>query len=70
MNSKKTDDTWRLVEEKKEVLLELVEEKWKNEDWELAALCERTLRTIEQSKETVDILKAKAEALKLQLGIR
>ncbi len=70
MSSKKTDDRWRLVEEKKEVLRELVEERWKKEDWELAALGERTLRAVEQSEVTLELLKAKAEALERQLGIR
>ena len=47
MNSMKTDHKWLMVAEKKEVLRELVEERWEKEDWELAALGERTLRTVE-----------------------
>ncbi len=70
MNNLKTNRKWRMVEEKKEALRKLVEEKWKKEDWELAALGERTLRTVEESKAVIDVLKAKTEALKLQMGLR
>lgn len=66
----KADHTWRMVKEKKEVLRKLVEEGWGEEDWELAALGERTLRTVEQSKATVEALRTKAEALERQLGLR
>ena len=62
MSSTMLDHKWRLVEEKKEVLRELVEERWEKEDWELAALGERTLRTVEQSEATLELLKAKVAA--------
>ena len=44
--------------------------KVKKEEWELAALGERTLRTVEQSEATLELLKAKAEAFNRQLGLR
>ncbi len=56
-----------MVEEKKEVLRTLTEEGWNKGDWELAALGERTLRTVEQSEAILELLKAKAEALERQL---
>ncbi len=46
MSSTILNHKWRLVEEKKEVLRGLVEERWEKEDWELAALGERTLRIV------------------------
>ncbi len=70
MSSTMANNKWRMVEEKKEVLRELVEERWKKEEWELAALGERTLRTVEQSEAILELLKTKAEALERQLGIR
>ena len=69
MNSMKVDHTWRMVEEKKEVLRQLVEGWWGEEDWELAALGERTLRAVEQSKAAVEALKVKTETLNRQLQL-
>ena len=69
MNTK--DITWKTVEEKQEELRGITEEAWRKEEWELATLGERTLRTVEQSKaeaETIEtkvkVLKATMEALK------
>ena len=49
MNPGKSSDTWRLVELKLELLRHRTQEGWQNENWELAALGERVIRTAEQS---------------------
>ena len=67
MNCVKADQRWHMVEEKREVLRKLTEEMWQNQDWELAALGERTLRTVEQSKMVVKTLKTKTGELDQQL---
>ena len=69
MNSIKADDRWQMVEEKLEVLRGLTEERWRKEDWELATLGERTLRTVAQSKAAVEALKVKTETLDRQLQL-
>ena len=50
-------DTWKLVQEKQVELRRLTEANWKNGEYELAALGERTLRTVEQSAEAVNALR-------------
>lgn len=57
MNSMKAKDTWQMVEQKLQELRKLTEEAWGKEEWELAALGERTLNTVEQSKMAVADLK-------------
>jgi len=68
-------DTWPVVERKMEELRSLTEEQWRTGEWELAALGERTLKTVEQSKAEarevkakVKVLKATIETLKRQLA--
>jgi hypothetical protein len=56
-------DTWKLVESKIDELRLLTDEKWKNSEWELAALGERVIRTVEQSKAESECLRANAQAL-------
>lgn len=41
---------WLLVEEKMEELRGLIGEKWQNEEWDLAILGERVLRTAMKAK--------------------
>ena len=53
----KAKDTWQMVEQKLQELHKLTEEAWEKEEWELAALGERTLKTVEQSKMAVADLK-------------
>ncbi len=50
-------DTWKLVQEKQLELRRLTEMNWNNGEYELAALGERTLRTVEQSAEAVNSLR-------------
>lgn len=45
-----SSDKWLMVEAKLEELRELTEENWEKEEWELAALGQRTIRTVEQSR--------------------
>jgi len=49
MNPGTTSETWRLVELKLDILRQRTHEGWQNQDWELAALGERVIRTTEQS---------------------
>jgi hypothetical protein len=49
MNPIKPSETWRLVELKIEILRQRTEESWSSEQWELAALGERIIRTAEES---------------------
>ena len=46
-----TKETWDLIKEKQEELRQLTDQNWRNGEWELAALGERTLRTVSQSAE-------------------
>ena len=62
MNTK--DITWKTVEEKQEELRGITEEAWRKEEWELATLGERTLRTVEQSKAEAEEVKVKVKVLK------
>ena len=43
-------DTWTQVNDKLAELRRLTDEWWANEEWELAALGERTIKTVEQSR--------------------
>ena len=61
-------DKWQLVKEKQAELNRLTEEAWQKGEWELAALGERTLRTVEQSKSASDNLRDAMTALNLELG--
>jgi hypothetical protein len=54
------NDTWDLIEGKMLELRILTNANWKNAEWELAALGERVLRTVEVSK---------AESEKLRTGM-
>jgi len=70
-------DTWPVVERKMDELRSLTEEQWRKGEWELAALGERTLKTVEQSKAEagevkakVKVLKATIETFKRQLELR
>lgn len=64
----KAEGKWQLVKEKQEVLRKLTEEAWGKDEWELAALGERTLRTVEQSKVAADTLRNEMAALNHELG--
>ena len=61
---KAKDNTWKTVEEKQEELCGLTKEAWAKDEWELAALGERTLRTVEQSKAEAEEVKVKVKVLK------
>ncbi len=43
-------DKWLTVEAKLEELRELTDANWEKGEWELAALGQRTIRTVEQSR--------------------
>ena len=62
------EDKWQMVEEKQEELRRLTEEAWKKNEWELAALGERTLRTVERSKAASGVLKEAMQALHQEIG--
>lgn len=64
----KAENKWQLVKEKQEVLRKLTEEAWGKDEWELAALGERTLRTVDQSKVAADTLGNEMAALNYELG--
>ncbi len=68
MSGAKGKDKWQMVEEKQEELRRLTEEAWKKNEWELAALGERTLRTAEQSRKASGALKEAMKALNQELG--
>lgn len=67
MNSMKAENKWQMVEERQAELRRLTEEAWNKNEWELAALGERTLRTVEQSKTASVILRETMEALNQEL---
>ncbi len=46
----KTNDTWDIIEGKMLELRILTNANWKNSEWEIAALGERVLRTVEMAK--------------------
>ena len=45
-----SQNAWMQVNEKLTELRRLTDEWWANEEWELAALGERTIKTVEQSR--------------------
>ena len=68
MNGIKTENKWQSVEEKKEALRKLTDEKWESGDWELASLGERVLRTVTEWSEAVEILNDRMSELSKQQG--
>jgi len=46
----KTNETWDIIEGKMLELRILTNANWKNSEWEIAALGERVLRTVEMAK--------------------
>jgi hypothetical protein len=62
------NDTWKLVQEKQVELRQLTDANWKNGEWELAALGERTLRTVEHSTVAVNMLRRNMLALNREVN--
>jgi hypothetical protein len=60
MNAK---ETWDIIEGKMLELRILTNANWKNSEWELAALGERVLRTVEASKAESELLRSDNERL-------
>jgi hypothetical protein len=58
-----TKETWEAIEGKMLELRILTNANWKNSEWELAALGERVLRTVEASKAESELLRAETERL-------
>jgi hypothetical protein len=58
-----TVDTWNLIEGKMLELRILTNANWKNQEYELAALGERVLRTVEMSKAESERMRADMENL-------
>jgi hypothetical protein len=50
MSEMKTNETWDIIEGKMLELRILTNANWKNSEWEIAALGERVLRTVEMAK--------------------
>jgi hypothetical protein len=50
MTEMKTNETWDIIEGKMLELRILTNANWKNSEWEIAALGERVLRTVEMAK--------------------
>ena len=67
MDPVKTSDTWRLVELKLEVLRQRTREGWQNENWELAALGERVIKTTEQSLAASGDMHQRFDTLRAQM---
>ncbi len=63
MNTTNTSTTWDLIEGKMLELRILTNANWKSSEWELAALGERVLRTVEMAKAESEKLRADAEHL-------
>lgn len=59
----KTNEYWDVIEGKMLELRILTNANWKNEEWELAALGERVLRTVEMVKAESEKTRADAEQL-------
>jgi hypothetical protein len=77
MNTMETRTTWDLIEGKMLELRILTNANWKNSEWELAALGERVLRTVEMAKaeseklrEDADHLQQSVESLKKEWDYR
>jgi hypothetical protein len=64
---KMSSETWDIIEGKMLELRILTNANWKNSEWELAALGERVLRTVELSKAESEKLRGDAEHLQLSL---
>jgi hypothetical protein len=58
-----TNNTWELIEGKMLELRILTNANWKNSEWELAALGERVLRTVEASKAESELMRSDLEHL-------
>lgn len=58
-----TKETWDMIEGKMLELRILTNANWKNSEWELAALGERVLRTVEASKAESERMLADAERM-------
>ncbi len=58
-----TKETWDLIEGKMLELRILTNANWKNSEWEVAALGERVLRTVEMAKAESERMRADAEHL-------
>jgi hypothetical protein len=58
-----TKETWDVIEGKMLELRILTNANWKNSEWELAALGERVLRTVEASKAESELMLVDAERL-------
>lgn len=63
MVTMKSSETWDLIEGKMLELRILTNANWKNAEWELAALGERVLRTVETSKAESEKIRADFENL-------
>jgi len=58
-----TSDTWNLIEGKMLELRILTNANWKNQEYELAALGERVLRTVEMAKAESEHMRSDMEGL-------
>jgi hypothetical protein len=58
-----TNDTWNLIEGKMLELRILTNANWKNQEYELAALGERVLRTVEMGKAESERMRADMDGL-------
>lgn len=58
-----TNNTWELIEGKMLELRILTNANWKNSEWELAAMGERVLRTVEASKAESELMRSDLEHL-------
>lgn len=59
----KTNDTWDIIEGKMLELRILTNANWKNSEWEVAALGERVLRTVEMAKAESERMRSDYESL-------
>jgi hypothetical protein len=58
MTKMKTSETWDIIEGKMLELRILTNANWKNSEWEIAALGERVLRTVEMAKAESERMRA------------
>ena len=58
-----TNDTWNLIEGKMLELRILTNANWKNQEYEVAALGERVLRTVEMAKAESERMRSDVENL-------
>jgi hypothetical protein len=63
-----TSDIWELVEGRMLELRILTEANWKNSEWELAALGERVLKTVDQSRIQSEAMHANAQDLQISMN--